>query len=636
MKPKQHACVSGQSGLKCANASGAKMSKSSTKELRSLLWRLRQTEMTNPPPPTSLWQAANQGNVEAARLFIARGDPVNSRGGETPLHEAAASGNLEMVELLLSHGAEVQPKAALSSPLREAAERGHLHVVQRLLPLCKPELEEWTIPEAARHGQLECLKSLWKAKVSRQNAGYALLYAVEAGFYDCVKFLVRAGVNPQRHPNYAEEGGPRGKQTSAIRVAETKKRQHILDLLRGRPVDEAAALAAQQRTLISRQAAAEAHAVQYEKARPESAPPYEAEKREQAIFRAKEILAGSPTQIVTGAPSRSQAPLLELAVETGEIDLVRSVLALRAKPTPAALYCAVRQGFCDIVRLLMEQGADVKGLPMLIAAAERDNPDLVQMLLDAGADPQAKDELGQTAWKFTKGAHGEEIRKLLENRIIPKHLEPRASGLQIVAAKGGAVTDAVSGLRCFLSNSPNREWIVIMIRAPIQKVAEVLVRLRKPVRWEQKVARKAVCPAEVGLFLFQFKGNDWTTLPISYDWGSEFEDATRDASNLSKELRTLAIGYYAEDTAGVQGYEMFDKGRKTAAASFDGERIVFVSQTIAKPHFGKLFPDTVFTELGIVVAPFWIRDDGRAVTLQVANVAKGSVARVDFLAFREK
>ncbi len=75
-----------------------------------------------------LHSAASSRNLEAARLLLEHGAPVDARqqGGWVPIHAAAQNGDADMVELLLAHGAD----AGLvnddgKTPAMVAAGKGH-------------------------------------------------------------------------------------------------------------------------------------------------------------------------------------------------------------------------------------------------------------------------------------------------------------------------------------------------------------------------------------------------------------------------------------------------------------------------------------------------------------------------------
>jgi ankyrin repeat protein len=82
----------------------------------------------NPMQVMPLHSAASARNLEATRLLLEHGAPVNARqhGGWTPIHAAAQNGDRPMVELLLKYHAD--PKAANDdgkTPSMVAREKGH-------------------------------------------------------------------------------------------------------------------------------------------------------------------------------------------------------------------------------------------------------------------------------------------------------------------------------------------------------------------------------------------------------------------------------------------------------------------------------------------------------------------------------
>jgi ankyrin repeat protein len=82
----------------------------------------------NPMQVMPLHSAAAARNLEAARLLLEHGAPVNARqqGGWAPIHAAAQNGDRPMVELLLNHHAD--PELANDdgkTPAMVAREKGH-------------------------------------------------------------------------------------------------------------------------------------------------------------------------------------------------------------------------------------------------------------------------------------------------------------------------------------------------------------------------------------------------------------------------------------------------------------------------------------------------------------------------------
>jgi len=82
-----------------------------------------------------IWTAAEEGNVEDVKGYLANGVDVDERDesyGGTPLHFAAYSGN-EVVELLIANGADVNAKnQADATPLDKAIEKNRDETVSLL------------------------------------------------------------------------------------------------------------------------------------------------------------------------------------------------------------------------------------------------------------------------------------------------------------------------------------------------------------------------------------------------------------------------------------------------------------------------------------------------------------------------
>ena len=89
----------------------------------------------NPTQVMPLHSAASSRNLEAARLLLERGAPVNARqqAGWVPIHAAAQNGDRPMVDLLLKHGAD--PKLANDqgkTSAMVAREKGHAEIATLL------------------------------------------------------------------------------------------------------------------------------------------------------------------------------------------------------------------------------------------------------------------------------------------------------------------------------------------------------------------------------------------------------------------------------------------------------------------------------------------------------------------------
>lgn len=89
----------------------------------------------NPTQVMPLHSAASARNLEAVRLLLEHGAPVNApqQSGWVPIHAAAQNGDRPMVELLLKHGADpALTNADGKTPAAVAREKGH-HEIAALL-----------------------------------------------------------------------------------------------------------------------------------------------------------------------------------------------------------------------------------------------------------------------------------------------------------------------------------------------------------------------------------------------------------------------------------------------------------------------------------------------------------------------
>jgi ankyrin repeat protein len=147
-------------------------------------------------------------------------------------------------------------------------------------------------------------------------------------------------------------------------------------------------------------------------------------------------------------------------VNRGSIDIIRLLLEaganteMRDKWGDAPLHDAVASGNLEVAALLIKAGADVNVrtfnlnfTPLMLAVGiEHAGPQMVQLLINSGADVNAYDGFGKTVWGHAAGRSGQpgmdEIRKMLRaagakeiNKIPPEQMKQIQQAKEAVAKK---------------------------------------------------------------------------------------------------------------------------------------------------------------------------------------------------------
>ena len=263
---------------------------------------------------TPLLKAVALGQVENVRRLLKLGADANraGRSANTPLCEVAfRSGQLEVARLLLDAGADVDRKNSLGgSPLALAAHTGRLDILRLL------------ISRGAKINQLNGIPPVYST---------ALLEAAAGGQVDAARALLDAG---------AEVDLKNGNGLAPLAVAAQLGHTNLVELL------------------ISR---------------------------------------GAEVGVRNGPPFTTA--LLE-AVNAGQVDAARALLNAGADIERknlhglAPLAVAAVFGYSNLVEMLISHGAEVDMMngrppsePALLGAVIKGHLDVVRILLDAGADP---------------------------------------------------------------------------------------------------------------------------------------------------------------------------------------------------------------------------------------------------------
>ena len=301
---------------------------------------------------TALHQAAENGHEEVVQLLLENGARIGKKDahGSTPLHLAAQNGHLDTSLALLASGADGRKGDQFwCQPLHLAANNGHLDVVHFLLQEDaenepKDKIKQTPLHHAANNGQPEVIQFLLQngaAKEAGTDRGdKPLHHAAYGGHLEAVRVLLENGADKEAGSLYSEK---------PLHYAAQYGHFDVVRLL----LDQSAMVEARNFT--------------------------------------------------------SQTSL-HLSAGGGHLDIVQLLLERDANTEAEdrwklrPLHYAASGGRLGIVRLLIEKaGADKEarddeGRRPLHYAAERGHLDVVRLLLNNGADMEAEDNHGRSAY----------------------------------------------------------------------------------------------------------------------------------------------------------------------------------------------------------------------------------------------
>lgn len=144
-------------------------------------------------------------------------------------------------------------------------------------------------------------------------------------------------------------------------------------------------------------------------------------------LKAAEALIAWPKTNVEWRSPKDESPLM-LAALKGHKDLVRKLIARDAdvnKPGWTPLHYAATGGHLEVMLILLEEHAFIdaespnRSTPLMMAAMYG-SPAAVRLLLEAGADPMVRNELGLTAIEFAQRANRSESAELIASAVRSK------------------------------------------------------------------------------------------------------------------------------------------------------------------------------------------------------------------------
>ncbi len=518
------------------------------------------------------------------------------------LTAAAGEGNMEVVKMFLARDWDIEEPTGYRTPLTYAASRGQLEAFNFLLQngaraSIPEDILGGPITAAAENGHIEIVRIL-NALVTEEERQKALKAATVEENNEIIKLL---GGNPISSP--------------AKRKSETEKPKGICaqfqeyEILMGdEPVDE---------RLIGK--------------------PWD-----EGIARAIQTAATPLLKARLGEEIKDEPnSTLNLAVATGSLLLIETVLSstIPKEHLLQALIDAAANGSLQICKVLLRAGADAKspnGFVALISAVEWGHPDGVRLLLDAGADPKARTESGQTAKTAVHGPFSKEIATMLLASAMVKKGKAATSTVGYIKAKNTQSIQGRVGAKDFREFVGHPEWALAFVQSDPATVCAAVSQVYPGWVRETGLLGRTLKLELPHLMVFRLKNHQWTVLVRSVGWlgMDEINGLANDATKLSRMINVRVVTYLAEGTSACETYEVFEKGRKVEEA-LRGDGNVFKSSLRKKlPGTWDQFPEASFRELGIYVPCCWLDDDGYETKLIMTGIPEGSVESLDAFLIR--
>ena len=325
--------------------------------------------------PPSLFQAAEKGDLEVVKLLLAQKADVNMKDerGWTPLIFAAKGGQTETAKLLLQSGADVNLVSSQGCPpLFFACEEGHLDSALFLLD---------------RGAKLDII-----AKTGMT----ALSAAANNGMPEIIKALIAKGADPNFPPERKNDKGP---LFYPLMMAANRGHIKAIEALLDAGADIEATDEGYATALIGAAHNRQVEAVKMLLSR--GADPNHRQKRGGDALTEAEYSGNSELYaILTKAKERPgkaredfTAELAQAAGE-GSYEKVQALIYKGANVRRAggeAAIGAVRAKNAEVLKVLLDKGAELKGyrnnnLTPLLIAANLGADDVVRLLLERGAD----------------------------------------------------------------------------------------------------------------------------------------------------------------------------------------------------------------------------------------------------------
>jgi ankyrin repeat protein len=385
-----------------------------------------------------LIRAVNDGHKDVVKVLLEKGADVNFSidvGGEpyTPLRYALAHGYSDIAEMLK----KAHPKINHYDDLISAVTEGNAKAVEKLLgegtnPNMENSFGPTPIEIASRLGNLEIVRILaeYGANLNGHEFGPGavtpLMVASSKGNLEIVKFLLEKGVDV----NYSSERGH-----TALEGAAFNGHLDVVNYLLGKGADVTAGIPDAYYSLAADKTgpneAIKSIRVRLDVANELYDSLVTATQRNDLRQVVQLLNKGAKPDRVCLFRQHEYLSPLQIAAQNGYVEIARVLMAHHAETHIASshdpvsintpLQLAARGGHVDIVKLLVSDPSvylddSNGGTPTaLMYACQNNQKDIVDLLINNGADVERKNKEGKTALDIAQASGNKDIVKLIRN-----------------------------------------------------------------------------------------------------------------------------------------------------------------------------------------------------------------------------
>jgi ankyrin repeat protein len=134
--------------------------------------------------------------------------------------------------------------------------------------------------------------------------------------------------------------------------------------------------------------------------------------------------------LISKGVDASQGSGLNIAVQLGNQQIFDALIGAGANPKDGNLFTCIQNGRVEMARVLLQFGADPQPPPMMenrgnvYWAVYYEQPEILKMLLDRGANPNLVDAYGETPLSMAKEFH-KDLARILEEAIARRKSEAK-------------------------------------------------------------------------------------------------------------------------------------------------------------------------------------------------------------------